>query len=124
VVGKTAATPETYPKLLNMTKEQAKNKFMVQALANIPTEFNEDGTLKRKHQYIEIAKKMAKENIESYRISPELVFINRKPKYRNIRKEWISVLLSKGYLLADIKEITNWTKKQIEEDYFSEIIHY
>jgi hypothetical protein len=61
---------------------------------------------------------------KSYRISPELVFINRKTKYRNIRKEWISVLLSKGYLLADIKEITNWTKKQIEEDYFSEIIHY
>jgi len=49
---------------------------------------------------------------KSYRISPELVFINRKQKYRNIRKEWITVLLSKGYLLADIKEITNWTKKQ------------
>jgi cell division protein YceG involved in septum cleavage len=74
------------PKLHNMTKEQAKNKFMVQALANIPTEFNEDGTLKRKDQYIEIAKKMAKENIEK-QMQEGVILPKQYDFYKQVIKE-------------------------------------
>jgi hypothetical protein len=54
-------------------------------------------------------------------VSPELVFISKKPKYRYIRKEWIITLLKLNYSKETISLITKWKIKEINRTLYRKV---